>query len=311
MTKRNKEIKQEIIQLYLSGLSMKKVGEKYQVSPATVKRILDANNVPTRTKGGIYKIPDEEVIDRYNKNESCQSIADSYHVSFHTISNILEKHGIPRNNRYYNLDLKLDYFEQINSYDKAYFLGFLITDGNVIGNSVRLSLHPKDAYILKVFKDKTKNSNSLYYRKDKPEVSLSVKNQKWVNDLSNFGVIPNKTSTVYLPQLEEKYMPHLIRGMIDGDGWISYKSHQIGFCGNHQTVTQLRDYLVDKLGVYQIKILHTNISLWQISWASKKDIEKIGQYLYKDAKDCFLNRKYQNFLQIQGNTEVINQTTKG
>lgn len=290
---------------------MKKVAEKCQVSSATVKRVLDTNNIPTRTKGGIYKIPDQEVIDRYNKNESCQSIAESYHVSFHTISNILEKHGIPRNNRHYNLDLKLDYFEQINSYDKAYFLGFLITDGNIIGNSVRLSLHSKDASILEVFKSKTKNSNNLYYRKDKPEVSLSVKSKKWVSDLSNLGVVPNKTSIVYLPRLEDEYMPHLIRGMIDGDGWISYKSHKMGFCGNQQTVTQFRDYLVDKLEVYRVKILHTDISLWQISWASKKDIEKIGRYLYKDAKDCFLERKYINFLQIQGNTEVINQIAKG
>lgn len=302
--KYNKETEQKIIAAYLSGLSMAKVATLFKLSAATVKHILDKNQVPVRTKGGIYKIPEQDVIDSYKRNESCQSIANRYNVSFHTISNILERNGIKRNNRYKNLDLDINYFHAIDRADKAYFLGFLITDGNVTGNMVRLSLHPKDTHILEVFKRKTGNSNKLYSRKDKPEMSLSVKNKQWVEDLSHFGVVPNKTVSVYLPQLPQEHMPHLIRGMIDGDGWISSKSHQIGFCGNEQTVTQLRDFLVSELSVYPVKVLHCNTSLWQITWASQKDIVKIGSYLYKDKQDCFLIRKYQEFLQIQGNTEV-------
>lgn len=295
---------QEIIRNYQNGLSMAAVGLKFNISPVTVKNILERNSIPKRTKGGIYKIPDEEIIKRYKANESCQSIADSYNVSFHTISNILEKHNIARDNRYHNLGLNLDYFENIDSYDKAYFLGFLITDGNVHGNAIKLNLSSKDEAILKVFKEKTGNENQLYYRKDKPEVSCSAKSKKWVKDLSKFGVVPNKTATVYLPQLKDDMMPHLIRGMIDGDGWVSSKSHQLGFCGNEQTVTQLRDFLVKQLGVYKVKILHTNTSLWQVTWASQADIETICKYLYKDAQDCFLERKFNEFKKIQGNTEV-------
>lgn len=302
--KYDKETEQEIIAAYISGLSMAKVAVLFKLSAATIKRILDKNQIPVRTKGGIYKIPEQDVIDSYRRNESCQSIANRYNVSFHTISNILEKNGIKRNNRYKNLDLDINYFHTIDRVDKAYFLGFLITDGNVTGNMVRLSLHPKDSYILETFKEKTKNSNKLYLRKDKPEISLSVKNKQWVEDLSHFGVIPNKTTLIYLPQLSKEYMPHLIRGMIDGDGWISSKSHQIGFCGNEQTVTQLRDFLVSELNVYSVKVLHSGTSLWQVTWASQRDIVKIGYYLYKDKQDCFLIRKHQEFLQIQGNTEV-------
>ena len=39
--------------------------------------------------------------------------------------------------------------------------------------------------------------------------------------------------------------------------------------------------------------------------ASQKDIEKIGNYIYQNKDNCFLSRKYNNFLQIiHGNTEV-------
>ena len=65
-------------------------------------------------------------------------LANKYKVSFHTISNILEKYKIPRNNLYHNKFLIEDYWETINSNDKAYFLGFMITDGNISGNMIRL-----------------------------------------------------------------------------------------------------------------------------------------------------------------------------
>lgn len=108
-----------------------------------------------------------------------------------------------------------------------------------------------------------------------------------------------------MPLLEEKMMPHLIRGMIDGDGWITSKGHALGFCGNEKTVTQLKQYLVKKLNIYDVKVLHPRKNLWQVSWASKKDIEKIGNFIYENKNIFYLKRKYNNFLKIiQENTEV-------
>ena len=306
MSKVSKEQEQLIIQHYNDGLSMAKVGKKFGISATTVLHILERNNIPRRTKGGIYKIPEEDVIKRYTEGESCQSIADLYKVNFHTISNILESFNIPRDNRYHNIDLDIHYFSSIDSYDKAYFLGFLITDGsvNLNDNTVSLGLSNKDKDILKTFSQKTKNTNKLYERKDKNETYFKVKCKQWKEDLSRFGVVPQKTSKVYLPFLEEKFMPHLLRGLFDGDGWISEKSHQIGFCGNETLVTQVHDFLVKTLDVYNVKILKTQPHLWQITWASEKDIIKIGKYLYQDKQDCFLQRKFMNFEKIQGNTEI-------
>jgi hypothetical protein len=52
--------------------------------------------------------------------------------------------------------------------------------------------------------------------------------------------------------------------------------------------------------------------LWSCQWSSKKDILKIGQYIYQNKQDCYLKRKYNNFLQIiQDNTEVTSLITKG
>ena len=303
------EIEQEIIKLYNSGLSMAKAGAPYSISSATVMAILNRNNIPKRTKGGIYSIPEREVITRYKNGESCQVIADSFKVTFHTISNILEKNNIARDNKYKNINLNENYFEKIDSSDKAYFLGFMLTDGNVSlnENTIRLSLSSKDEEILNIFKEKTGNENKICIREDEKhsERTFQLRSKKWKDDLAKYGVVPQKTSISEMPVLSTDMMPHLIRGMIDGDGWISFNSHQIGFCGNEKTVNQLKDYLVTTLNVYDVKVIHASENLWQITWASQKDIEKIGNYIYQNKDNCFLSRKYNNFLQIiHGNTEV-------
>lgn len=292
-----------VIDYYVRGKSMKLIGELCGISITTVLNILKDNNIERRTKGGIYKINENDVVNRYKSGQSSQEIANVYKVTCHTITNILERQNIKRNNIYHNLDLIEDYWECIDSYDKAYFLGFMLSDGNVCGNQIKLQLSAKDIQILYTFAEKTKNSNTI--KEDKKGLaSFSVKRRKWVEDLNLYGVIPNKTYTVKLPNnINSTLTSHLIRGLIDGDGWISSRSHQVGICGTEELVTQVRDIFVKELSVYNVKVLHTEEHLWQATWASISDIKKIGEYLYKDKADCYLERKYKEYLKII-NTEV-------
>lgn len=308
MKRTDKQVEQEVISLYQQGLSMEKVGNKYNISPATVMRILDRNNIERRTHGGIYKLPTDKIVNMYRNGLSCQQIADEYKVSFHSISNLLENSGVSRDNRYKNTELDTTYFHSIDRYDKAYFLGLIISDGNITDNLVKISLHPRDIEILNVFKKKTQNSNNIYHRKSKLEASIGAKCQQWKIDLAQYGVVPNKSHISYVPIIEEEYMSHLLRGLLDGDGWISASSHNIGFCGGNQTIVrQFRDALLLRLDIYPVNITHTKRGIYQVQWASHKDIVTICQYLYQNKQDCFLQRKYDKYLDIYGNTEVTNQ----
>lgn len=308
MKKTDEKVEQEVISLYQQGLSMKKVGDKYNISPVTVMRILNRNNIESRTNGGIYKLPTDKIVSMYKDGLSCQQIADEYKVSFHSISNLLEDNNILRDNRYKNTELDTAYFHSIDRYDKAYFLGLIISDGNVTDNFVKISLHPRDIEILNIFKEKTQNSNNIYHRKSKPEVSVGAKCKQWKIDLARYGVVPNKSHISYIPVIEEEYMPHLLRGLLDGDGWISASAHNIGFCGGNETIVrQFRDELLSRLDIYPVSITHTKKGIYQVQWASQEDIVAICQYLYQNKKDCFLQRKYDKYLDIYGNTEVTSQ----
>lgn len=311
MKKINEEIEKNIIEMYQNGISMMRIGKCLNLSSSNVYYVLKKNKIKTRTKGGIEPLDDEKVISQYKSGMPSTKIAELNKVSVHTITNILEKHNISRSNIYHNLNLIEDYWENIDTKDKAYFLGFLISDGNVIGNTVRLSLNEKDIDILKIFKSVTKNENKLYEDK-RGCVSFGVKRKKWVDDLSKYGVVPNKTLIVKIPYIKEELMHHLLRGLIDGDGWVT-KRGKIGFCGNKETVTQVHDFFVTKLQVYDVAVIrYKNSDLYAIQWSSKKDFKKICDYLYFDKEDFYLKRKYENFLMAtHGNTEVISEIAKG
>lgn len=137
--------------------------------------------------------------------------------------------------RKYKIDEK--YFEKINREDKAYFLGLIITDGNVDTKGKRfrmsLSLHDKDKYILETFKKYLKTDRPLikhlsktkYYGKIKIKASLRwalyVGVVKMINDLLKLGVYRNKTKTIDFPTnkvVPHRFMRHFIRGVFDGDG---------------------------------------------------------------------------------------------
>ena len=306
MQKVSREVEGNIISCYNSGVSMKKCGEKFGLSVTTIFNILKRNNIQKRTKGGIYRLPEDTIVSLYKEGKSSSEIASTYRVTQGTIINILKNNDIQRNNRYHNLSLDVNYFSSIDSIDKAYFLGFMIADGNVNENTnmVSLSLSDKDRYILEIFLDVTHSSNKLYVRKDKPEVTFRLKNRQWVSALAKYGVVPRKTFISYLPSISDELMPHMLRGLIDGDGWISYKSHQLGFCGNETIVTEVRDFLVSTLNVYNVAVIHPRENLYQVTWASKHDIFVICKYLYNDKQNYYLKRKYDNYLTIYGNTEV-------
>ena len=63
-------------------------------------------------------------------------------------------------------------------------------------------------------------------------------------------------------------------------------------------VTDFKDWLVNTLNVYNVKIIHSKEHVYQCSWSSYNDIIKIGNYMYEDKRDCYLRRKFNKFMII-------------
>lgn len=243
---------------------------------------------------------------------SLTKIAELTDVCRRTVEKVITTEGIKTAKHFCskNTTLNQDYWEDINTIDKSYFLGLFITDGCVCGRKCMLQLQSRDSYILGTLIRYVNSSNKLYYCKSRNTYSFEVSCLKWVQCLKKYNVIPNKTFTAHLPEelikdLKSKgLLSHLIRGLIDGDGSIyhfidcrgNYRQ-EIEFVGTETLVTQVRDILVSEIGVKRVKVRKTK-NIFRVAWTVKDDVKKIGDYLYEDKVDCCLTRKFKKFEEI-------------
>lgn len=205
-----------------------------------------------------------------------------------------------------------DYFEQIDSEWKAYWLGFLYADGcNDVSNwCVRLKLQKSDLSHVELFKRSVQSTAPIksFYRESriilnkkvsKGEYSeINVCNKKMCEDLIKQGCVPNKTYVLQFPSFDivpEHLFRHFVRGFFDGDGWISSsvekKMINIGFVGIESFIKPLHDYLIKTLQIENIKVKpQQDNAAVEMSWGGLSDCEKIYNFLYNDA-NIFLRRK--------------------
>jgi hypothetical protein len=119
-----------------------------------------------------------------------------------------------------------DYFEKIDSNEKAYWLGFLYADGYIIstGNSVRLKLGEKDEatldkFISAVGADPSFKKSYGPYETSGISKEITVTNKEFVDNLKRLGCVTKKSLIIRFPELaSEELNLAFLMGFYDGDG---------------------------------------------------------------------------------------------
>ena len=189
-----------------------------------------------------------------------------------------------------------NYFENIDSQEKAYFLGFMYADGCVAKkqNFSRITLQERDKEILEKFKILLNYKGSLHYSKRYKALRLSLFSSKMKQDLIKNGCIPQKTFKLTFPNwLREDLKRHFIRGYFDGDGCVSLIK------GNRfrAAIGAREEFLKVILELSKIRgYIHKYSSqrIWYLRYFGSSAISFLT-WLYKDAT-IYLERKHQKFL---------------
>ena len=193
-------------------------------------------------------------------------------------------------------------FANLDTPEKAYWLGVLITDGYISDTrkdcEPQIGLQMTDVELLEKFKLFLGTSHPVLRieprsEKHLPMYRVVVNSRRMAQDLSRYGVVPRKSAVTYLPILEHTLMPHLLRGILDGDGTVSQRHDGgaiIGYCGSHRLVTELRMWLICRLGISDNR-LHENGNISFIQWSQERDVKKLVKYLY-DGAEIYLARKF-------------------
>ena len=260
----------------------------------------------------------EQIIRDYlSKVTKFQELVDKYNLSLVTINRILK--DVPKYSKHllYNPNLDETYFNEIDCDTKGYYLGLLISDGNIydpvthnqhqVQKWVSITLDLEDEYLLENFLKDVK-SNRKVGHDGRGCGQACVASNKIAEALSSYGIVPNKTLITYFPKnVNKKYWHSIVRGVFDGDGNIYLKRtkrryhHCLSFCGTHQLMIDLQEIISTELNLQTVPKVYDykDRNLSELKFSTIHDIKLIGDWMYQDS-ERFLTRKrnkYQEFLE--------------
>ncbi len=259
----------------------------------------------------LTKKQQNEVISAYTNGENALQISKRYPVCDATIRNILKKYGIPikkaretAKRKHYFDQL---FFDTINDEKKAYWLGFIVAEGNVYATTLSMQLAAKDRNHLLWFAENIQAKDVvLDYRKSKDAYRLRLNSIAMIESLNKLGVVPRKSHFITVPRMPEELLSHFFRGFLDGDGWISKRvktnTWYIGFASCcKKFIFDLQSWVNKKIGKKSGSILERKKKkCWQLSYSGNNLVNEVCSLLYFDAT-VFLNRKFASWQRLANN----------
>lgn len=263
-----------------------------------------------------------ELVEKYKTGKfTCQDLSEIYGISRNAISGLLKRRFIIVNRNQSSLQRKYSlnecYFDEINTEEKAYFLGLLYADGynNEIRNCVQLTLQESDKEILELF-NKELNSNrplgfinlKIYNKNHQNCYRLSISSKKISNKLKQIGCPQKKSFIITFPNVEilpNNLIRHFIRGYFDGDGSFSCYYNKPCNCfkwcacivSTEDFCQTLGNLIKNELNInFFIDKRHKNskTATRQLHISGTNQVNKFLNWIYDDSS-VYLNRKREKF----------------
>lgn len=314
-TRFSEKIESEICNTYLSGETTHITANKYGTCHATVCNILKRNRIERRTHKKLNDEQIEKVCQEYLNGASIPQLADKFIVCGVTILNVLKEKNVKRRTiseavRIYSLDE--NFFNIIDSEEKAYWLGFIIADGCVTEYTLHMRLQIGDTRHLEKLKLALDSMHPIVIVQCENEAGeeyeqavLNITSKKLVTALNKYGVIKNKVFKTYISEnIPKEFMPHLCRGLVDGDGGINYdkscKTWGINLAGTKRLLKEFDVFVQFYANIKNQRTLYKMKRSFKIVYKGNIQAFKVGTLLYENSNiNCRLDRKYDNFFEIK------------
>lgn len=255
----------------------------------------------------------DNIIDLYKSGLSQAKIGELYNVGGYIIGKILRKcdvQGRDDSHKSRKYTINENYFDNIDTKNKAYILGLFWSDGCNYPpqHRVKIELQEKDKNILDKINTEIESNKPLSFN------NLNNKNPNWQNtyrlDITNkhisdrlveLGMVKNKSLIIEFPKwLDRSLHASFLRGYCDGDGHIEWnKTKFISIVGTSQFCEYVKDfcenYLDVKCSIYNTANKDSNTKLLHI--CGKNNIKKFLDVIYEDA-DLYIERKYNIYKKI-------------
>lgn len=291
-----------------------------KITKQTEQEIIKQCKEQVKVNSSISKSVIDKLIAEYSPDISIKELCRKYNLCSASVGYHFRKKGVKIFRRYdcnRRYQFNFDFFEKIDTEEKAYWLGFIASDGHVNNEKGRKFLKicssTKDSYHLEKLVKMIGGTQKVVFRfdkksKDQTIAELSIYSMKISQDLFNKGMTRRKTYSLNWEAvtscIPNNLMSHFIRGFFDGDGCIHYnkvlnnKSFNI-ICKSHSFLENMHKYISEKAGINHTPLVYRkSCDIHYISRGGRRVILKIYDFLYKDAT-VFLERKKNIFEDIK------------
>ena len=308
-----------VIELYTEeGWTVTKIAKEIGSAKTTITAYLLDNGVKVKGAKTIPSFDLDLVKELYSKGKSLTEIGKVFGVSRDTISKYLKLNNIDVVNYQNITKFNENVFDEINTEEKAYWLGFIYADGYISSssNEFELSLAIVDLEHLNKFNEFMKHIHNNVKIGDSKCGDKVFKRCRWGvtnkhlwNVLNNYGCTPRKSLTLKFPDesifiesdkySKEELIRHFIRGYVDGDGCLSYqnKEHTIAtlsILGTENFLNTLQQHIPEKNHKLQDNDKKSDIT--KVLTYNYGTAYRVASYLYSNSH-IYLDRKYNKYLE--------------
>lgn len=254
----------EIIRLYESGLSIRKIEPLCNVKRTMIGTILKTNNIKTKSCGNAYRLR------KYKLNEHYFNKIDNENKAYWLGFIIADGHVS----------------------DDGLILRLCIKDEN----HLKKFLKDIESDTLIKYDIKTKSCNISLYSYD---LVKSLRKLKLSKNKSKDAIFPSVKKS-----LLKHLMRGMVDGdgsiSITKNKYKKgvHPIFAIKMCGTKDIVTKFHDNIINKLKLNNHKISCTDNGFCQVEWGGNKLTIKILSWFYKDA-NVYLERKYKRYIQLK------------
>lgn len=271
----------------------------------------------------------EEFVRLYKSGLSAIKISELTGRSPAAVYVHLRKAGIKRrsnreNSRRYKVG-NPRYFQNIDTEQKAYLLGYIYADGYItkrrhsqqsdyISYQLGMSVQTSDIETLELLRRELETDYPVKqytvshgYKVGMKYERLLINSKELVGDLIKHGVIYNKSEIIDPPiGVPANLVRHFIRGYIDGDGAIVKNNTQYGpsysvnIVGTDSVLEFIADYLYSNNLIKnknKHEKRHKDDVVSYCRWGGNIQTYHILSHLYDNAH-CYLSRKYNRYIDL-------------
>lgn len=182
----------------------------------------------------------KETLESLLQEHSNAEIARMYGVTRNAIVYWRQRYGLGPSLKSINRAVRYSYnqrfFQSIDTPEKAYVLGWIITDGCIptAGNNIHIGVKESDKYMLEQIVRLMEGNQTVRvrtvngYAGPTQYANVTICGKQLMDDILALGVKRTKEENSRLPNVPQHLHSHFLRGMFDGDGWITDEEFGIG-----------------------------------------------------------------------------------